>query len=197
MTVSMRFKRQTDVTIGRLRAQAPSLIAHAINRSAASGVLVMTRAVASDMRLKVGAVKAATRLDPATTTRLVARVYAGAKRIPLIEFGARGPMPSRGKGRGVTARTPTRRYPSAFLAKVGRGGHLGVFARHGKGRSRAGLPSPSPALPIHELKGPSIAHVFTKHVAAGIARFREQLPKNLAANFKYWTSKATQSQQES
>ena len=84
-------------------------------------------------------------------------------------------MPSRGRGRGVTAKVgPSRtRYPHAFLAQM-RSGHLGVFQRVGRTR-----------LPIRELRGPSIAHVFGKYVAVGIARGEEQLKKNLQSEFRF------------
>jgi hypothetical protein len=47
-------------------------------------------------------------------------------------------------------------------------GHRGVFARKGSKR-----------LPIVELKGPSLPHVFVKHGAVGIERAQEQFVKEL------------------
>jgi hypothetical protein len=67
------------------------------------------------------------------------------------------------------------RYPHAFITKVGRGGHLGVFERKpGAGR-----------LPIVQKKGPSIAKVFEKHAAVGAARHTEQLEKNVAHEIEF------------
>ncbi len=59
-------------------------------------------------------------------------------------------------------------------------GHRGVYTRGNKanplGRAR---------LPIRELFGPSIAHVFERNVAIGLARGQEQLAKNLRSEFRY------------
>jgi hypothetical protein len=135
--------------------------------------------VAEDMGLKVGDVNARIRVEQATEDRHVARLYASYKRLPLIDFGAKGPEPSRGKGRGVTARLGggRNRYPNAFIATM-HSGHRGVFTR------KAG-----PRLPIVELRGPSIAKVFVKHQDVGLARGQEQLAKNLQSEFRFALSR--------
>jgi hypothetical protein len=171
--------------VARLRERAPELVAHATNRAVTSAVTVLARSVSAELRLPVGTVKKAIRVRAARTDNPTATVYAVATRIPLIDFGARGRYPSRGKGRGVTARTARRNYPHAFIA-VMKSGHKGVFERSGKKQSRAGMPRQSPQLPIYELFGPSIAHVVPGHTAAPIARFHEQLSTNLAHNFRYY-----------
>lgn len=177
--------------VRRLQERAPYLVVHAQNRAATSAVAVMARGAAADLRLKVSVVKAAIRIEPATQQHPVTRLIADAKRIPLINFGARGPEPSRGRGRGVTARTATGRYPHGFIATVGKGRHRGVFARKNEIRSRVGLKRSSPALPIRELRGPSIAHVLAKHVAPATDRYYESLNTNLQHNFRYFTTRQT------
>ena len=135
----------------------------AMNRAIASGRTAMTRDIARDTGLKVGDVKDALPIREASLARAEAAFGAGLKRIPLIYFKARGPEPSRGKGRGVSyALTGGRnRVADAFISTM-KSGHRGVFKR------KAG-----PRLPIQELYGPSLGHVFAKYRPVGLARTRE------------------------
>lgn len=164
--------------IRQLQAKAKPAIARALNRSIASGKTAMVRLIADDMRLKQADIRDKLTITPATPTRLVATLGASMKRIPVMAFNARGPVPSRGKGRGVTARTPAGRYPHAFIATVG-AGHTGVFERKGTAR-----------LPIRELFGPSIGHVFEKYRPQGLARAEEQLVKNVSHELRFALSQA-------
>jgi hypothetical protein len=126
----------------------------ALNRALVTGRAAMASAVAKDMGLKVRDAKDAIKADEATTTKLQVALRASLKRRPLMDFAAKGPLPSMGKGRGVTYRIGQRgrgRIENAFLA-VMKSGHRGVFRRVGKGR-----------LPVIELFGPSIGHVFEQH----------------------------------
>lgn len=168
--------KDADRGFDRLLENARPAIARALNRSTGSARTAMTRAVAADMGLKAGDVRTRIAVTEATPNNLSTTFYASNKRVPLIDFRARGPEPSRGRGRGVTARIPggAGRYPNAFIATMP-GGHRGVFIRkRGAGR-----------LPITELHGPSIAQSFTKHRDVGIARAKEQLPKNLQSELKF------------
>jgi hypothetical protein len=164
----------------RLRAAGRVAVPRALNRAIGSAKVAMARLIADDMRLKVGDVTEKIRVEEARPDKLVARLYASPKRIPLIDFAAKGPEPSRGKGRGVTANLGggRNRYPNAFIATM-RSGHRGVFARKAKAR-----------LPIRELFGPSIAFVFQKHHDVGLARGREQLEKNLRSEFRFALSQS-------
>ncbi len=164
--------------IKQLKTRALPAIARALNRSIASGKTEMVRAIADDMRLKQSDLRDKLLITPATPQRLVATLAASKKRIPLMLFGARGPVPSRGKGRGVTARTATGRYPTAFIATMPTG-HVGVFQRKNKGR-----------LPIKELFGASIGHVFEKYRPQGLARAEEQLVKNISHELRFALSQA-------
>src|SRR6185295_6722251 len=102
----------------------------ALNRGIASARTLMVREIARDTGLKSADVRNALPMREATANNLTATLAASLKRIPLIKFNARGPEPSRGKGRGVTYRlTGSRgRHPNAFIATMG-SGHRGVFAR--------------------------------------------------------------------
>jgi hypothetical protein len=153
-----------------LTAKAPQAIARALNRSIDSAKTVMVREVSQDLKLKSGDVRNRILVNDATATHHVAQLRASARRIPLIDFGARQTQ------RGVTAKLSggRTRYPHAFIATVGSGRHTGVFQRKG-----------NPRLPIRELFGPSIARVFLKHVDVGLARGQEQLVKNLQSEIRF------------
>jgi hypothetical protein len=145
-----------------------------MNRAIQSGKTEMKRAIASDTGLRAGDVADALPLRLATTARAEAAFAATLKRIPLIYFKARGPEPSRGKGRGVSyALTGSRnRVPNAFIAAM-KSGHRGVFARKGTKR-----------LPIIELYGPSLGHVFRKFRPMGLARTKEAFDTAFAHELK-------------
>jgi len=140
----------------------------AMNRAIASGRTLMVQRIAGDTGLKSGDVRKAMSLRNATAQRLEARLGVGLKRIPLYAFNAKGLFPSRGKGRGVSYRLKggAGRIANAFIADM-KSGHRGVFVRSGKAR-----------LPIRELFGPSLGHVFAKYRPEGIERAREMFVTN-------------------
>jgi hypothetical protein len=173
--------KDTARAIQQLKERALPAIARALNRSAASAKTAMVRVIAEDLGLKVGDVRDHVIVRDAKPEQLRATFYASAKRIPLIDFRAKGPEPSRGKGRGVTAKLAggQGRYPRAFISTM-KSGHRGVFQRTGKAR-----------LPVTELHGPSIRHTFVKHVQVGIARGEEQLVKNLRSELRFAMSRTS------
>lgn len=174
MRISVSLKTgEYQKAVRDLKQKAPRAIARAINRSAESGRTAGARAISRDMKAKVGDVKERIVISRATEQKHEATFYASAKRLSVYEMRARGPYPSRGKGSGVTASTPTRKYPGAFIAKM-RSGHFGVFRRVGKMQ-----------LPIVELLYVSIAHVFEKVRPVIIGRSLEQLQKNLRHEFRF------------
>lgn len=183
-TVTLR--TDSPAMIAKIRRKAPVAQARALNRSIASANVAMVRAVAADLGVKQGAVKDRVRTELATPERLRARIYANAKRLPLIEFGAKGPEPSRGRGRGVTVKSAGGRktIPNAFIAKM-KSGHRGVFQRVDGSSGRRGPAPHRSQLPIRELFGPSIWQVFKKLEYIGIERGREQLIKNLQSEFRF------------
>jgi hypothetical protein len=126
-------------------------------------------------------------MTQATIATPFARLKASLKRIPLFDFGAKGPVPSRGKGRGVTVKG--KRYPHAFIATVGSGRHTGVFQRR-PGANRRGPAPHRSQLPIYELFGRSIGRVFIKFRPLGHARALEALAKNIQSEFQFALSRS-------
>lgn len=136
----------------------------ALKKGTKAAKTISNRLVAKDMGTKVSDVRARIRIEEPTAQTLTGSLHASLKRIPLMKFGARGPEPSRGRGRGVTYKSKggRGRHPRAFITTMP-GGHRGVFERKGERR-----------LPIKELYGPSIGRVFDQHRAEIMARGEEQ-----------------------
>lgn len=176
MNITARFHTaQTQQRFEQLKANSPAAIARALNRSIASAKVVGVREISRDLGVTQANLRDKIGTTEARPDALRARLTASTKRIPLVDFNATGPEPSRGQGRGVSAklgRTRTR-YPQAFLATM-KSGHRGVFKRHTAKR-----------LPIVELHGPSIGRVFLKYVGVMLARGREQLVKNLQSELRF------------
>jgi hypothetical protein len=171
------------IDLGKLKSdleamgrQAPIIMARSLNRAATAGKTATVKAVAADTGLQQKYINREIRVDKANRSRPAVTIEIVGKRIPLIAFSARGPEPSRGKGRGVSYRLPTGRgrIAEAFIATVGAGGHRGVFKRRGKRR-----------LPIVELRGPSIPHVFEKYLPTFRVVAEESLLKNLAHEISF------------
>jgi len=128
--------------------------ARALNRALTTGRAEMASLISKDMGIRSRDAKDAIRAEEATPQKLQVRMLASLKRLPLHDFKPSGPIPSRGKGRGVAYRIGSRgrgRVEDAFIATM-RSNHTGVFKRAGKAR-----------LPIIELFGPSIGRVFEQH----------------------------------
>lgn len=149
----------------------------ALNRAMNSARTVMVRAIVKDTGLRHSDVRDALKLVSARPGNPMAQLSASLTRLPLIRFGARGPEPSRGKGRGVSYAFGGRRVtlPHAFIATM-RSGHRGVFARRRTTR-----------LPINELKGPSLGKVFAKYRREGQARALEVFEKTFDHEMKFRT----------
>jgi len=169
--------------IDRLQAGVPQAMARALNRAIVTARAELARATAADMGLKVGVVKDAIVTREATADNPVASLYASKQRIPLIEFNARGPEPSRGRGNGVSYRLPGGRVANAFIAAVGNG-HRGVFIRASV-LTRKSHGAWGANLPIKQLYGPSIKHVAAKHTDTALAKGQESLVKNLQSELRY------------
>lgn len=145
----------------------------AMNRALKSGRTDMVRNIAADTGLKAGDVRDKLPISLATYTRALAQFGSGLKRMPLFYFKAKGPEPSRGKGRGVTYKLMggKNRIANAFIATMS-SGHKGVFVRAGTGAKKsAGAWSKN--LPIAELYGPSLGHVFAKFRPSATARISQ------------------------
>jgi hypothetical protein len=168
---------ELDADFAAFPAKAQRILVSSLNRGIKSARTFMARAVSQDMGLKVGTVREAMKMPLASQSHPVAELRSPLTRIPLIEFSARGPYPSRGRGRGVTYRIGTKgrgRVETAFIASMKSGdGRLGVYARVGKER-----------IPRRHLRGPSMGHVFARYRAAGLARAEEACRSNIVSQLK-------------
>jgi hypothetical protein len=158
-------------------ARTQKATVRALNRALTTGRAEMARLIAADLGLRIGETKKeAISVEEATPTRLSVRLVASRRRLPLKEFNARGSMPSRGKGRGVSYRIGSGgrgRVENAFLARMA-SGHIGVFKRTTKKR-----------LPVIELFGPSIGRVFEQHRPAVVDVMREAFNARLDHELKF------------
>lgn len=179
MTVTVQVRNTGPALFAKLKAKAPAAIARSLNRAAVSARTAMIKPIAEDLRLTQTVVKSYIRTIDATTSRQVARLAASLKRLPLILFNAKA-----SKRGGVTARTATGRYPNAFIATM-RSGHTGVFVRKLPTRSRKGMPRSSPALPIRELREPSVGFIFIKYRPLGIAAAEASFAKNFQSEMRF------------
>lgn len=153
--------------------------ARALNRAIGSGQTFMSRAMAKDTGLKVGDIKKAFTLRQAAPDQLSASIRAGGKRLPLIQFGAKGKEPSRGRGDGVSYNLQGMRktIPGSFIATMA-SGHRGVFLRIGKRRT-----------PIRELFGPSLGKVFSTFRPDGQRVAEDAFIKNFEHEFNFQLGK--------
>lgn len=170
--------RELKKAIATLKGRFPTVMARVLKRTGTSARAVMVQAIAQDTGLP------STRVRKEIAINLVGQVgvqlQVAGYRIPLIDFQARGPEPSRGRGSGVSYKLGSggrNRAPHAFIATM-RSGHRGVFVRAGR-----------PRLGIRELRGPSMAHVFEKFLPLGAQRAEEALLTNLRSEIKYALSK--------
>jgi hypothetical protein len=173
-----------EAGLAALGSDSPLAVARALNRTAANVVTVMVRKVAGEMRLTQKHVR-----DRVTVIKTgggkITRIYASNQPTPLVLFKPTGNDPSRGRGRGVTARTKTRRYPKAFFATMD-SGHRGVFEYIGSPtRNRRSPGAWGDNLRIRELREASVASVWIHHSAEGQKRGDEMLPKNLAHEIQF------------
>lgn len=163
--------------IDGLRKRFPNAIRRALSRAGTSGRAEMVKSIAADTGISSKRIREGIKINTLGDTGIQLEVVGS--RIPLIEFQARGPEPSRGRGRGVSYRlTGGRgRAETAFIATM-RSGHRGVFQRRGKSR-----------LGIYELKGPSLVKVFEKYLPQGAARAQEALVTNLRSEINFALSR--------
>ena len=166
-------------------ARASNAMVRALRRALTAGRAEMARSIAGDTGLKVRDVKTLLRTKVTASKQgedgeVTATLSASLARIPLVKFAPQGPEPSRGKGQGISYRVgATRsRKEHAFFATVraaaAADSHRGIFMR------KADLQRKSPRgwslnLPIKQLYGPSIGHVFAKYRPQATARMAEAL----------------------
>lgn len=175
-----------EQAVAYLKAKYPAGIGRALRRAAKAASTSMARSVAKDLGIAIRSVGSEIQVREAPTGDAIFVSVTGL-RLPLIAFKARGPEPSRGKGKGVSYKLGTEgrsRVPNAFITRVGVGGHRGVFVRVGDSK-RKSVGAWGKNLPIKELFGPSLPHVANKHMPeireAGMA----SLVKNLQHEAEY------------
>lgn len=172
---------QVDQALAAGPAKVGKALVRAMNRGIGAGRTLMVSRIAKDTGLKSKDVRAALPMTEATLNRPLARLAASLKRIPLYKFGARGPMPSRGRGRGVSYKLPgsggRQRVEDAFIAQMP-SGHVGVFKRRRPAR-----------LPIQELFGPSLGRVFAKYRPEALARAEDVTRERFAAELSFEKSR--------
>lgn len=167
--------RDVERCFDRLKERAPFAIARALNKTADSATARMIRFISADTGVKQKDLRGTTKRNraiwssQATPGNQTVKVYANTERIPLYDFGARQTR------RGVTAKLgPSRKlYPSTFIATMP-SGHRGAWKRTGSRR-----------LPITELHGPSIAHVWQKHALEAWQHVQERLPISLQHEIRF------------
>ena len=167
-----------------LAKKFPQAIRRSLQRAAVSGRQEIVGDMSADTGLPVNKVRDAVKVVVKSDSQVNLEVQSG--RIPLIDFGARGPEPSRGMGRGVTYRNPggsRNRAPHAFIATMP-SGHRGVFERIGT-QHKIGPGGKRTGLPIRELMGPSLVKVFLKFMPRAEERAREALTENLRHEIDY------------
>jgi hypothetical protein len=179
-TIELLGKDAIEIDLRDYPAKVTRATMRALNRAIKSGQSVMTKAIAGDTGLKQKDVREALVLREAGGTHLVASLGASRKRLFLVDFNAKGPEPSRGRGRGITYRLSggKGRVEDAFFATM-KSGHRGVFKRTpGKFMQRQKSTWKHKRQAIHELHGPSIGQVFRKFRQAGLARVLDVFQKN-------------------
>jgi hypothetical protein len=182
--------------INNLKTKFPVAVRRALKKAATSGRQAMVADMSADTGLPVGKVREAIKVVPQGDTQV--NLECTGSRIPLIEFRARGPEPSRGRGRGVTYALPKGRgrMEHAFIATMPNGGHRGVFVRKSNAvakkteHPRLGRGGKLfSGLPIKEVFGPSLVRVFENHLPQGIERASEALTDNLRHEVDFMLSR--------
>lgn len=183
--ISLENDEQLTIDLRDTSKRVTAAMVRGLNRGVSAGRTVMTQRISHDVALKARDVREAISLLEATAAYPVARIGAGLRKIKLIDFGAKGPEPSRGKGRGVRAKLPGGAgvYPDAFITVL-RSGHRGVFSRvPDVERRSAGAWSKN--LPVYELHGPSLGRVFAKYRPEGLARVEEMFIKTFDHEMRF------------
>lgn len=149
----------------------------ALNRAGVTMRAIAAREIKANLgsSVKIGALKDVINVRNATAERRTVAVEVSGARIPLIDFGAKGPEPSLGRGRGVTVslKGGLKRHVHAFIATM-KSGHRGVFQRRLRRR-----------LPIFEKFGPSLPQAFRTVSPTVRAAGVESLAKNLSSELNY------------
>lgn len=174
--------------IASLRGKFPRAIRRAVYRSGVAARTEMSKNIRTDTGIAAAKIKDAMTLTQPSDNAILLTI--SGKRLPLIEFKARGPEPSRGRGRGVSYSLPggRGRAPHAFIETMP-SGHRGVFERWPGRAKTVRTARGRSGLPIRELHGPSLVKVFEKYLPIAADRGREALETNLRSELSYALSR--------
>jgi hypothetical protein len=182
-------KADVDRALAGLGSKIIPVIRRSLKRAAVAGRQAIVKDLSDDTGLPTSKARAAVVVNVVSDKQVNLEV-SGA-RIPLIQFGARGPEPSRGKGRGVSYRNPggssRGRLPHGFIATLS-SGHRGVFERTGRFTTRPSKRKggkPVRRETIAEKFGPSLVHVFRKYVPVAQERALEALATSLKTEIDF------------
>lgn len=166
--------REVNRALVDLGSKAPRVLTRSLNRTINSVRTLVKRGVAKDSGIKISLVNKQMSIKKATFSNQRAILKVSRKAIPVIQLGAKGKVPSRGKGGGVTYRFggQRRRLPHSFIANIG--GRKGVFTRKTRARK-----------PTRERFGPSIATFFKKRLPEARSFAMTELVKNIRAGLKF------------
>lgn len=159
--------KEWEAALRALGAQAAPVARRALKRAAEAGRTQAQRDIAADTGLGSRFVKEELTVKAQDVS---ATLEVSDRRIPLIDFKARGPEPSRGRPGGVSWRNPgasRNRDPHAFITTTRRG-KRGVYRRANEQRDS-----------LFQLHGPSLGLVFRKVLPRVMERAREVLVERL------------------
>ena len=143
----------------------PKVMSRGLNRTATSARTAISRSLSKRIGLKIKDVRDKLTLHRATYSNWRSAVVVSGKKFGLIKFGAKQTK------KGVTYKHERKRIlvRHAFIATM-KTGHRGVFLRKGPAR-----------LPIKEIKGPSLAQVYTG-ARDQVNRIQSEFSAKLARN---------------
>jgi hypothetical protein len=171
---------------------APLVMSRALNRAGVSGKTAMARAIAASTGIRNKDISKEIVLEKANKTRTVVALQITGRKLPLIAFKATGPEPSRGRGAGVswTNQGTRKKEAHAFIATMP-GGHRGVFVLDKRKPARRGKRDKphQGQLPIRELLGPSLPHVFENFLPVFEQAAAQSFANNLAREIVFERSK--------
>lgn len=153
--------KKVDTAFEIFPKKAGIALLRALKRGTKAAKTKATSVVSKDMGLKASDVRNRIRVKEPTGQTLTGELRASLKRIPLIKFGASSSR------RGVKSRGTSGRIPRAFIATMP-SGHEGVYERKGTAR-----------LPIRQLYGASVGHVFVAHQSEILKRGEEVVTAEL------------------
>ena len=177
LNLSANSLKPTDMAaLGR---QFPKAASSALNRTAKQAKTQASALVRDRYNLKKSDLDRNIKVKNSSPSTLNASLRVSGKRQPLIDFGARGTLPSRRGTVGASVEVVKGRrlnVAGSFLG-IMKSGHKGVFIRKAQKR-----------LPIKELTGPSVPQMFfAQKVYGGLKAFvHEVLPKNLASAINFF-----------